>query len=66
VKKKVEQTPKINSVNASKVSTGQALKERADQTYLHVNQISFHQNFKALIGHYKTINASRPVPQPGL
>lgn len=32
----------------------QAVKDTTDEAYVQVNRVSFQQNFKSLIGHYKT------------
>ncbi len=37
------------------------LKDVMDETYVQVNQISFQQNFKALIGHYKKTGSYNTV-----
>jgi len=54
VKKDVEKDIKVNSTPARKVSARQVLRDKIDETYLQINQLSFQQNFKALIGHYKS------------
>lgn len=58
MKKKLETDSKLNSTPAKKTSASQVIKEKIDETYHQVNQLSFQQNFKALIGHYKTSDVS--------
>ncbi len=58
MKKKLETGIKVNSASDKKVSAPQVDKEKIDETYVQVNQLSFQQNFKALIGHYKTSEAA--------
>jgi|GEM_PF-6759991 hypothetical protein len=58
MKSKVETEKKMESAAAKKVSASQVVKEKLDETYLQINQLSFQQNFKALIGHYKTSEVS--------
>lgn len=49
--KPVEKVEKLIQIIKNRASKN--VKEVADETYLQVNQVSFQQNFKALIGHYK-------------
>ena len=58
MKSKVETEKKMESAAAKKISDSQVVKEKLDETYLQINQLSFQQNFKALIGHYKTSEVS--------
>jgi hypothetical protein len=58
MKRKVEADLKMNSVPAKKILSSQVIKEKIDETYLQVNQLSFQQNFKTLIGHYKSSDIS--------
>ncbi|MBC7457406.1 MAG: hypothetical protein H7235_03955 [Bdellovibrionaceae bacterium] len=54
MKKKLETGLKVNLTSGKKVPAPQVTREKLDETYVQVNQLSFQQNFKALIGHYKT------------
>lgn len=48
------QTEKIYKFEKScPVVKARIIKEPTDDTYVHINKVSFQQNFKALIGHFK-------------
>ena len=53
---------KMNSISIVTVKAGKDLEDSVDSidlAYLKVNQVSFEQNFKALIGHYKGNESER-------
>jgi hypothetical protein len=58
MKSKTEKSLKVSSMSDRKISAHPISKDRIDETYHQVNKVSFQQNFKALIGHYKTKETS--------
>ncbi len=61
MKKKLEVDLQVKSTLAKEASVSQVIEEKIDETYHQVNQLSFQQNFKALIGHYKTGDVSLSI-----
>jgi hypothetical protein len=62
MKKKLEKATTVNLTSESHVNSqvtkGKVYKDKLDETYLRVNEVSFQQNFKALIGHFKSKDGS--------
>lgn len=53
MKQNDEKTKKENMSVKNKTPEGRPLLVAMDATYQQINKVSFHQNFKSLIGHYK-------------
>ena len=53
MKQKDEKNKKENRNVKNKDQEGRPILIVMDATYQQINKVSFHQNFKSLIGHYK-------------
>jgi hypothetical protein len=53
MKQKDEKNKKENVSSKNQGQSGRPVLIAMDATYQKINKISFHQNFKSLIGHYK-------------
>lgn len=53
MKKKHEKNMKPRTEREQMQMKVQTITEIHDESYRQINKISFHQNFRALIGHYK-------------